>query len=267
MKKDLKVAIIQAEVPKSTELGEKQVERLVKEAVSKPIDLVGLSEDCVGLFKDIKKGYEPLKFLAKIARKYEINLFGATIIKDTDGKLYNAGFYFDKKGKLLQRHDKAVITPIEADDGIIPGKSLEVFDTEFGKMSILVCKDSFHRYAAWFFDAIRKAGVDVVLIPSYSLNISQRSVELWVDSLKALAKWFDVYIAAPGTIGENATQYPSFGHALIICPNRVILAEGSEDSEEILRATLDVKNLEEIRSTYGSKWQPSNVPEFELVEK
>ena len=134
-------------------------------------------------------------------------------------------------------------------------------------MSILVCKDSFHRYAAWFFDKLRKAGADIVLIPSYSLNVSKRSTELWTDSLKALAKWFDVYIVAPGTIGSNATPYPSFGHALIICPNRVTLAEGSSDREEVLRATLDVKSLEEIRNTYGSLWQPKDVPSVDVVEK
>ena len=38
------------------------------------------------------------------------------------------------------------------------------------------------------------------------------------------------------------------------------------DKEEILRATLDVKNLEEIRNTYGSKWQPSNVPQVGLIK-
>lgn len=161
-------------------------------------------------------------------------------------------------------HDKVVLTPYEEKIGIIPGKFLEVVETEFGKMAILVCKDSFHRYSAWFFEKLRKAGADIVLIPSYSLSVSKRSIELWTDSLKALAKWFDVYIVASGTIGPNGTDFPSFGHALIICPHRGVLAEGSEDKEEILRATLDKKSLEEIRKTYGSQWQPTNVPEVEI---
>lgn len=130
-----------------------------------------------------------------------------------------------------------------------------------------MCKDSFHRYAAWFFDKLRKAGADIILIPSYSLNVSKRSLELWTDSIKALSKWFDVYVAAPGTVGPNMTDFPSFGHAMIVCPNRVTLAEGSFDKEEILRATLDIKNLEEIRNTYGSKWQPPDVPSVEVIKE
>jgi hypothetical protein len=30
---------------------------------------------------------------------------------------------------------------------------------------------------------------------------------------------------------------------------------------------LDVKNLEEIRNTYGSRWQPAEVPSVEVIEK
>jgi len=265
MIKDIKVSVIQAKVPKSKIDGEIQVKKLVSEAVIGNVDIVGLPEDCVANYDDVRNGYDALSFLSTIAKENNVYLFGATAVLETDG-LHNKGFLFDRTGKLLVTHDKIVLTPGEEKDGVIAGKTIEVFDTEFGKMAILVCKDSFHRYAAWFFDKIKKAGADVVLIPSYSLNVSQRSVELWVDSLKAVAKWFDLYIIAPGTIGPNATKFPSFGHSLIICPNRVILAEGSFDKEEILKATLDVKSQEEIRNTYGSLWQPKDVPEFKIVE-
>lgn len=265
MKKDIKVVAIQAKVPKDKTEGEAQIRRLVKEAVKEPIDMVGLPEDCVASYNDVRNGYDALSFLSSVAKENKVYLFGATAVKEENG-IHNRGFLFDREGNLIAHHNKVVLTPPEEKDGIVAGKTLEVFDTEFGKMAILVCKDSFHRYAAWFFDKLRKAGADIVLIPSYSLNVSKRSVELWVDSLKALAKWFDVYIVAPGTIGANATEYPSFGHALIVCPNRVVLAEGSFDKEEVLRATLDVKSLEEIRNTYGSKWQPSDVPNVEVVD-
>mgnify|MGYP001559676572 CR=1 FL=1 len=267
MKKDIKIAIIQTKVPTSKIGGEQQVNRLVKEALKKPADMVGLPEDCVtDNYDEVKSGYNALEFLSSVAKENKVYLFGATAVWEKDG-FHNRGFLLDRTGKLIAHHDKVVLTPLEEKRGIIPGKYLEVFETEFGKMAILVCKDSFHRYAAWFFDKLRKAGVDIILIPSYSLNVSKRSVELWVDSLKALAKWFDVYVVAPGTIGPNGTDFPSFGHALIICPNRVVLAEGSFDKEEIIRATLDVNSLEEIRNTYGSKWQPQKMPKVEVIIK
>ncbi len=264
MIKNIKVIAIQAKVSKTTREGEEQVKRFVNEALKEPVDMVGLPEDCVAKWKDVMDGYKPLDFLSQIAKENNIYLFGATIVQEKD-KIRDVGFVFDRLGKLICKHYKMVLTPLEEKNGIVPGNKIEVFDTEFGKMSLLVCKDAFHRYTAWFFDKIRKAGADVVLIPSYSLNVSKRSTDLWVDSLKALAKWFDLYIVAPGTVGPNATDFPSFGHALILCPNRGVLAEGSNDNEEVLRATLDVKNLEEIRGTYGALWQPKEVPDVDIV--
>jgi len=264
MKKDLKVSAIQAKIPTSTKEGEEQILRFVSEVMKDPVDIIGLPEDCIAKWDDIMNGYKPLEFLSKVAKDNKIYLFGATIVKE-ENKIRNVGFVFDREGKLICKHYKIVLTPDEVKDGIIPGNTIEVFDTEFGKMSLLVCKDSFHRYASWFFDKIKRTGVDIVLIPSYSLNVSKRSTDLWVDSLKALAKWFDLYIIAPGTVGKNTTEYSSFGHALIICPNRGVLEEGSYDKEEILRATLDIKNLEEIRNTYGALWQPKDAPTVDIV--
>lgn len=265
MKKPLKAVAIQTKIPKSKDEGEKQIEKLVKEALKEPVDMIGLPEDCITTWEDINSGYQPFNFLSKIAKENKVYLFGATAVKEENGKIYNAGFLFNKQGKLIARHNKVVLTPTE-EEVITAGRSIEVFDTEFGKMAILVCKDSFHKYAAWFFDKLRKAGAEIVLVPSYSLNVSERSIELWVDSLKALAKWFDMYIVASGTIGQNATKYPSFGHALIICPKRVILAEGSFDKEELLRATLDPESLDEIRNTYGKKWQPQGIPKVKVIK-
>jgi predicted amidohydrolase len=263
MKKNLKAAIIQMQLPESTLIGEEQVDRLVKEAASQEVDIVGLPEDCLAKLDDIKNGYDAMSYLSSIAKRYGVYLFGATIVKTDDG-LRNRGFLFNRSGELVHAHEKVVLTPPEVDAGLIAGKTIEVFDTEFGKMSILVCKDSFHRYAAWFFEKLYKAGVEIVLVPSYSISVSERSIELWTNSLKALAKWFSVYVLAPGTIGKNTTDWPSFGHALIICPKRVILGEGSFDKKEILRATLDVESFEYIRSS-DLKWQPNEVPEVEVI--
>ncbi|PJB23582.1 hypothetical protein CO112_00550 [Candidatus Dojkabacteria bacterium CG_4_9_14_3_um_filter_150_Dojkabacteria_WS6_41_13] len=264
MLKDLSVAVLQTTVPTNSTDGEAQVERLVKEATSFNVDMVGLPEDCITPRLEISTGYAALNFLSAIAKKYSTYLFGATGVLENDG-IHDRGFLFNREGKLILAHDKIVLTPPEVEQGVVAGATLNITDTEFGRIAILVCKDTFHRYAPWFFNELRKSAVDIVLVPSYSLNVSKRSIELWVDSLKAQAKWFDLYIVAPGTIGKNLTAFPSFGHSLIICPNRVVLAEGSTDKEEILTAKLDVESLETVRKTVGALWQPETVPAFTVI--
>lgn len=265
MIKDTKVVALQARVPFNKNEGEAQIKRLVSEAIREPVDIVGLPEDCVAPLKDVIAGYDPLKFLSQIAKENNVYLFGANAVKETDGKIFNSAFFLNREGKLLARHNKVVLTPPEAEDGLVPGNSLEIIDTEFGKIALIVCKDSFNRYAAWFFDKFHQQNVDIVLVPSYSINNRpSRAIEMWVSGLKALSIWFDLYIIAPGTIGKNTTQWESFGNALILSPDKVTLARGSNDKEEILRATLRKDELEDLRNTYGSKWQPKTPPEVEV---
>lgn len=264
MKKDVKVAAIQTFVPKNKDEGEKQILRLVKTAVSEPVDLVGLPEDCLASREDIENGYDPFSFLSRVAKENSIYLFGATESLE-NGQHFNTGFLFNRNGELIAKHNKVVLTPPEEQGGITPGKTLEVFDTEFGKMALLVCKDSFHRYAAWFFDKLRRAEAEIILIPTVSLNVTPTTLEMWISCLKALVKWFHVYAVVPDAIGLAFGNFESKGNSLILCPKRLVLAQGSVNKEEILRATLDGKSLEEIRNTYGSKWQPPEVPQTEII--
>lgn len=97
MKKDLKVAIIQTRVPSSKNEGEQQVKRLVKEALKKPVDMIGLPEDCVtDNYEEIKSGYDALEFLSSIAKENNVYLFGATAIWEKDG-FHKRGFYLTEK--------------------------------------------------------------------------------------------------------------------------------------------------------------------------
>ena len=113
MKKDIRIAAIQAAIPKTTSEGENQVSRLIKAALSTPVDIVGLPEDClVGNYNDVRNGYLPFEFLSKVARENNVYLFGATAVFE-DGKLYNRGFLLSKKGDLIATHDKIVLTPTQ----------------------------------------------------------------------------------------------------------------------------------------------------------
>lgn len=63
MKKDIKVVAIQAKVPKDKTEGEAQIKRLVMEALKEPVDMIGLPEDCVASYSDVKSGYKALDIL------------------------------------------------------------------------------------------------------------------------------------------------------------------------------------------------------------
>ena len=266
MKNNLKVAVIQAKVPKNHAEGENQILSFVKTALFKPLDMIGVSEECLASSEEIKRGYDPVPFLSKVAKDNRIYLFAANNLLDESGNVSTFGLFFDPEGNLVIKQKKIVLTPDAIESGVVAGDTINVVNTELGKIAMLICKDSFHRYAAWFFDALMRVKVDIVLVPSSSITVSERSINLWTDTIKTMSMLFNVFIIAPGTVGINPwDRSKAFGHALIASPQKVVLAEGSENREEVLYATLQKEHLDRLRSPEAAKWQPAKVPEFKVT--
>ena len=114
---------------------------------------------------------------------------------------------------------------------------------------------------------LKKENVDIVLVPSSSITVSERSTNLWTDTLKTMSMLFNLFIVASGTVGINGIDgSKAFGNAIIISPKKVLLAQGSVKKEEILYATLDKEDIENLKNPASRKWQPEKVPSYEIVE-
>lgn len=267
MNQDLKVAVVQYQITKDAKDSERKIEELVGTASFKNVDIVGLPEECLGSEENVKQGYDPFQFLQSVAKKYSIFLFGAVYCLDEHNNISNSGFLYNPKGERILLQKKIVLTPPAIEAGFVAGDTIKVLDTEFGRIAILVCKDSFHRYSAWFFNELMKEKVDIVLIPSSSITVSQRSINLWADTLKTMSMLYNVFILAPGTVGLNGIDgVQSFGNSIIISPLKVVLAQGSQERKEILYATLEKEDLDILRDPEAEKWQPSEVPKIKTLK-
>ena len=79
-----------------------------------------------------------------------------------DGSICNSVILVDRKGRLAGTYRKVHLTYGEILDGIMPGDSYPVFETDFGKVGFLICWDNF------FPEAIRQLhlnGAELVLFP------------------------------------------------------------------------------------------------------
>jgi hypothetical protein len=85
------------------------------------------------------------------------------VIDKTDGHKYNRGVLFDRQGKLIGEYDKMhPYSPEVNDKGVTPGTKTDIFQTDFGKVGIIVCYDS------WFTDItelLALKGAEVILFP------------------------------------------------------------------------------------------------------
>ncbi|HUS68312.1 MAG TPA: carbon-nitrogen hydrolase family protein [Kofleriaceae bacterium] len=82
-----------------------------------------------------------LDFFTRMAMKYNLNIIGGSHLTVEGDKLYNVATLFRRDGSM-ERQYKLHISPAESRWwGVAPGDEIRVFDTDRGKISILICDD------------------------------------------------------------------------------------------------------------------------------
>lgn len=82
-----------------------------------------------------------LELFNSLAVKYNVNIIGGSHFTVEDDTLYNIAYLFHRNGKIDRQH-KIHVTPTERRWwGVQPGHGLKVFETDRGRIAVLVCYD------------------------------------------------------------------------------------------------------------------------------
>lgn len=194
-----------------------------------------------------------LDFFSQCAIRYYVNIIGGTHLIVEDGKLHNAAYLFRRDGSI-ERQVKLHITPSEQRWwGISPGRELNVFETDRGPISILICYDiefpELARIAA-------ARGARIFFVP-YNTDI--RSAHIRVRAC-AQARCIEnhVYCVLSGATGnlpftEGADIH--YAQSAILTPSDIpfprdgIATEATPNVEAILIHDLDMNTLRRNRRT------------------
>ncbi|MFH7880890.1 MAG: carbon-nitrogen hydrolase family protein [Candidatus Aenigmatarchaeota archaeon] len=240
----VRVAVAQMKIERDILKNLKKVEKFLREAKKFKADIIVFPEyfleptlskslrfRVAGLIKDVQQ----------LAKKYSIFIVGSNP-EFEKGKWYNTAYLISNKGKIIGKHRKIFLMPKELELGFSRGIKIRVFKTRFGKVAIPVCWDAFNPYSPELMRKFKIMGADFVFIPSYSLKFKESSPINVKNWLYSHCTWNDFYIVLSSNVGKPI-PIKSFGHSLIICPERGILKEGSENKEELLIEDLDTKIL------------------------
>jgi len=144
-------------------------------------------------------GFTPqyLDYFRDAAIKYNINIVGGSQFVVEEERLLNVAFLFRRDG-TIERQAKLHVTPAERKWwGVECGDRLEVFDTDRGRIAILVCYDIEFPELARI--AARK-GADMIFVP---FNTGEREAYLRVRTCgQARAIENEVYVAISGCVGN-----------------------------------------------------------------
>jgi predicted amidohydrolase/ribosomal protein S18 acetylase RimI-like enzyme len=188
-----------------------------------------------------------LDFYTEMAVRYDVNIIGGSNFIVEDGYLYNVAYLFRRDG-TLGRQEKVHITPSERKWwGITPGRKVEVFDTDCGVISVLIC------YDIEFPELVRIAaqkGAQIIFVP---FNTDTRSGYLRVRHC-ALARCVEnhVYVAVAGCTGnlpfvENSDIH--YAQSAIFTPadaefaRDAVAAECNANIETMIIHDVDVEQL------------------------
>jgi predicted amidohydrolase len=157
---------------------------------------------------------------------------------------------FRRDGTLGKQY-KLHITPSERKWwGVTPGNRVEIFDTDCGKVAILICYDiEFPELAR----AVCEAGAEILFVPSCTDDRQGYWRVRYCCHARAIEN--QVYVALTGTVGHLPVTGLglNYGQAGILTPSDFpfsrdgVAAEGVPNTEQIVIADVDLADLAESR--------------------
>ncbi|MCB2208918.1 MAG: bifunctional GNAT family N-acetyltransferase/carbon-nitrogen hydrolase family protein [Bacteroidetes bacterium] len=192
---------------------------------------------------------------SELAISYNINIISGSLPEIRDDRLYNVG-YLCKRDGTVERYEKLHVTPDEVKVwGMEKGRQLKVFDTDCGKIGILICYDvEFPELSRLLADE----GMDILFVPF--LTDTQNGYSRVRNCAQARAIENECYVAIAGSVGNlpkvhnmdiQYAQSMVFTPCDFAFPANGIKAEATPNTEMILIADLDIDLLRELNQ-FGS---------------
>ncbi len=201
--------------------------------------------------REVAKYTEPIreKFIS-LAISYNINLITGSMPFVENEKLYNVGYLCQRNGEwdsFVKLHP----TPDEKKIwGMSGGHDLKVFDTDCGKIGILICYDvEFPELGRLLADQ----GMNILFVPF--LTDTQNGYARVRNCARARAIENECYVALAGSVGNlpkvhnmdiQFSQSAVFTPCDFAFPTDGIRAEATPNTEMILIADLDLELLKEL---------------------
>src|SRR5262249_46066409 len=168
---------------------------LIDEAARQQADIVCLPEGItvVGLSKKYSDVAEPIpgsatEFLGECAAKHRVYVV-AGLYERAGQALYNTSVLIGRDGKLAGKYRKVCLPREEIDGGLTPGKEYPVFDTDFGRVGMMICWDVSYPEVA---RELAAQGAEVILMPIWGGNEILAQARAIENQLYLVASGYDL---------------------------------------------------------------------------
>ena len=244
-------AMIEAHIPYIKEAGEKGVQMLCfQEIFTGPYFCPSQDVKWYDAAEAIPDG-PTTQLMCEYAKKYNMVIIVPIYEEHMTGVYYNTAAVIDADGTYLGKYRKMHIPQVAGfweKYFFKPGNlGYPVFETAYGKVGVYIC------YDRHFPDGARCLGLngaEIVFNPS--ATVAGLSQYLWELEQPAHAAANGYFVAAINRVGtEEPWNIGKFyGSSYFADPRGQIVAQASEDKDEMIIAELDLDLVREVRNTW-----------------
>lgn len=183
--------------------------------------------------------------LGQKARQYHMYIIDGMLELDGE-KTYDTAVLIDRRGQVAGKYRKTHLPLAEVEDGETPGNDYPVFDTDFGRIGILVCWDYYFPEPARI---LRLKGAEMVFLPI----AGDPGARHWDVTSRARALDNGVYLVAATSEGHDSR---------IIDPDGEVVAETTDGL-----ATADLDLNKETRQWWLSVGPSDGEPRSLVIQE
>lgn len=268
------IGLVQMSMSSDIDENLKKAGEFVREAAGKGAQIICLPEMfrsqyfCQREDVDLFNLAEPIdgdstQYLGKISEELNVTVI-APIFERRGGRIHhNSLAVLDEKGEITGVYRKMHIPDDPAyyeKFYFTPGDlGFKTFDTTHAKIGTLICWDQ------WFPEGARLTalrGAEILFYPTAigwhpyekeEVGASQQDAWQTIQRSHAIAN--GVFVAAANRVGheifnEGSDGIQFWGHSFIADPFGVVIAQASDDKEEVLIAEIDRARMEDVRRNW-----------------
>ena len=190
--------------------------------------------------------------MSRMAIEYNANIVTGSMPLAEGDAVYNVSYLCHRSGQV-DAQKKIHITPHEKNDWVIQGGSqLQVFETDAGKVGILICYDvEFPELGR----ALAEEGLEILFVPFWT--DTKNSYLRVRHCAQARAIENECYVVLAGSVGNLPQVDPldvQYGQSAVLSPSDfafphdAILSEATPNTEMLLFSDLDMDKLKLLHS-------------------
>jgi beta-ureidopropionase len=189
--------------------------------------------------------------MAELAQKYQMAMVVPVYEREIAGVYYNTAAVIDADGAYLGKYRKNHIPQTSGfweKYFFKPGNlGYPVFDTRYARIGVYICYDRHFPEGARL---LGLHGAEIVFNPS--ATVAGLSQYLWKLEQPAHAVANGYFMGCSNRVGTEAPWNIGkfYGNSYFVDPRGNFLAEGGQDSDELVVAEMDLAMVEEVRRTW-----------------